>query len=535
MHVEAPVVVPAIIGGGETGQLVRETDWSATPLGDFSAWPQSLRSALSMVLNTKGIAALYWGPEQWLLYNDAYGAALGDRHPWAFGRSMPEALPDIAPVLGPQVAGVLRTGAGFAIENLPMVMHRYGQDEETYWTYGFSPIQGEAEGFAGVLLLATEMTEQRKVEAALRESEKAARVDAQRVQLALAAGAIIGTWNWDIPSDQFTIDAAFARAFGLDPSLGREGIPLAQITATVHPDDQAGLSDAINSTIQRGGSYAHQYRVRRADGRYYWIEAYGRVERGPDGTPLRFPGVLIDVEEQRGAKEKLAESQELLRLATDIGEIGEWHVDQATGAMFWPPLVKAMFGISPDVPVTLDDFYDGVHPNDREATLAAYHAACDPERRALYEIDYRTIGKEDGVTRWVAARGRGLFDAEGVCYRVIGTAIDITTRKADELRLRELNERLEQEVAEQVAERNLFGTLVETTDVIILAADFDYNILAINKAAAGEFERIYGVHAQVGDNMLALLAKQPEHQAQIRAGWGRGLGGRGDDLRRGVR
>lgn len=137
------------------GQRVRDTNWSATPLGDFSTWPQSLRSALSLVLNATGIAALYWGPEQWLLYNDAYGAALGERHPSAFGRPMPEVLTDIAPVLSPQVAGVLATGEGFAIENLAMVMHRHGRDEETVWTYSFSPVQGETGAFAGVLLLAT--------------------------------------------------------------------------------------------------------------------------------------------------------------------------------------------------------------------------------------------------------------------------------------------------------------------------------------------------------------------------------------------
>ncbi|RYF08194.1 MAG: histidine kinase, partial [Oxalobacteraceae bacterium] len=124
-----------------------------------------------MVLNATGIAALYWGPEQWLLYNDAYGAALGERHPSAFGRPMPEVLTDIAPVLSPQVAGVLATGEGFAIENLAMVMHRHGRDEETVWTYSFSPVQGETGAFAGVLLLATEMTAQKQAEREVRESD----------------------------------------------------------------------------------------------------------------------------------------------------------------------------------------------------------------------------------------------------------------------------------------------------------------------------------------------------------------------------
>ena len=116
--------VPPMKGGGEMGDRVRATDWSKTSLGDYSRWPQSLRASLSLVLNAKGIAALYWGEEQWLLYNDAYGLALGERHPLAFGKPMPEVLTDIAPVLSPQVANVLATGEGFAIEKLSMVMHR---------------------------------------------------------------------------------------------------------------------------------------------------------------------------------------------------------------------------------------------------------------------------------------------------------------------------------------------------------------------------------------------------------------------------
>lgn len=153
------------------GRRVRETDWSQTPLGDYQTWPQSLRLSLSLVLNVKGIAALYWGPDQWLLYNDAYGEALGDRHPRAFGRPMPEVLTDIAPVLGPQVAQVLATGKSLAIENLSMVMRRHGQDQETVWTYGFSPVQGETGEFAGVLLIVTEMTQQILAEQRSRASE----------------------------------------------------------------------------------------------------------------------------------------------------------------------------------------------------------------------------------------------------------------------------------------------------------------------------------------------------------------------------
>ena len=129
---------------------------------------------------------------------------------------------------------------------------------------------------------------------------------------------------------------------------------------------------------------------------------------------------------------RLTESEQQLRLATEAAEIGLWDVDNVTDTLFWPPRVKAMFGISPNVPVSMADFYAGVHPADKEATIKAYAAACDPEKRAIYDVEYRTVGKEDGIVRWVEAKGRGIFDADGRCARVIGTALDITKRKEAE-------------------------------------------------------------------------------------------------------
>jgi PAS domain S-box-containing protein len=162
-----------------------------------------------------------------------------------------------------------------------------------------------------------DITERVEAEHRLRDSEARARADAERVQLALKAGAIIGTWLWDLPSDRFTVDEAFARNFGLDPLLGLEGLNLDQVVETVHPADQEGLAAAIGDAIARGGPYAHQYRVRRADGHYYWIEANGRVEHAADGTPLRFPGVLIDVEHRRTLEAERDQAAAALRALND--------------------------------------------------------------------------------------------------------------------------------------------------------------------------------------------------------------------------
>lgn len=140
--------------------------------------------------------------------------------------------------------------------------------------------------------------------------------------------------------------------------------------------------------------------------------------------------------EQRLYEEQtaLAISEERLRLAVDNADVGLWDVDVIGDSLTWSTRTKAMFGVSPDTPITMAHFYDGLHPEDRDATMAAYLAAADPEQRAVYDVEYRTVGKEDAVERWVAAKGRGVFDASGRCVRVAGTALEITSRKAAEIR-----------------------------------------------------------------------------------------------------
>jgi PAS domain S-box-containing protein len=160
------------------------------------------------------------------------------------------------------------------------------------------------------------------------------------------------------------------------------------------------------------------------------------------------------------AESALRESEARLRLATEAAEVGFWDVDLLGETLVWPPRVKEMFGISAEVPVTMRDFYEGLHPDDREATTRSFAAACDPDRRAVYDVEYRAVGKQDGVVRWVAAKGRAVFDASGRAVRVVGTAIDITARKSaeaalarSEAELRSLNEALEARVREEVAAR----------------------------------------------------------------------------------
>jgi len=172
---------------------------------------------------------------------------------------------------------------------------------------------------------------------------------------------------------------------------------------------------------------------------------------GPDGSVVGLYAVISDVTKRLDAERALLQSETRLRLATEFGEVGLWDVDNGDGALYWDDRVRALFGHSPGVPVTMADFYQGLHPDDLKETSRAYAAAADPTQRALYDVEYRTIGAEDGVERWVAAKGRGVFDDDGRCLRVVGTAIDITVRKhaeaARDLLMREVDHRARNSLA----------------------------------------------------------------------------------------
>nr|WP_225609537.1 PAS domain-containing protein [Pseudomonas sp. PDM11] len=200
----------------------------------------------------------------------------------------------------------------------PLTFESYANTFERWFDVKAVPVGDPSERQLGVFF--NDVTARRNAQERLQASEALARENIERVQLALAAGAIIGTWHWHVPTDRFTVDKAFAEAFGLDPALGFKGLSLEQIIATVHPDDREGVIAAIDDVFARGGAFSHQYRVKRTDGKYYWIEANGRVELADDGTALNFPGVLIDVEERRALMDERDRATAALRSLNDTLE-----------------------------------------------------------------------------------------------------------------------------------------------------------------------------------------------------------------------
>jgi PAS domain S-box-containing protein len=147
-----------LAGGGEMGALIRAFNWTAHPLGPAGQWPQALRTAVRLILNTQHPALIFWGADFHCLYNDALAQSLGpEKHPTLLGALAPIALANAWEVIGADVQSVVAGQGSVFREDQPMRTARHGRVEETYWTYSCSPLDDDG-ATGGVLVLCTETT-----------------------------------------------------------------------------------------------------------------------------------------------------------------------------------------------------------------------------------------------------------------------------------------------------------------------------------------------------------------------------------------
>lgn len=126
--------------GGEMGERIGQYDWSNTSIGSIQEWPQSLKTALSIMLGCQHPLLIWWSNELIHFYNDAYVPVLGKRHPSALGKPAPEVWSEAWPILGPHAEAVMKEGKSHWNEDLLIKMTRNGYPEEVYMTFSYGPI-----------------------------------------------------------------------------------------------------------------------------------------------------------------------------------------------------------------------------------------------------------------------------------------------------------------------------------------------------------------------------------------------------------
>ncbi|NUT76795.1 PAS domain S-box protein [Pseudomonas sp. C1C7] len=433
--------------------LIARLDWANSPLGDASTWPQSLRTAVDIVIHSPMPMLLLWGPQLTQIYNDGFALLSGSKHPHAFGQPTHLIWPELRDFADPIYSAVLQ-GQVRSYSEQRFTLQRDGKDSDFWLDLTYSPIRDERAEVAGILVTAIETNERRRIALELEQrsaaSLKAQRETEERLQLALAATDAVGTWDWDIGEDRFIADARFAQLHGIDPAMAGQ-LPISAYLHAVHPEDRALVAHGIKRCITEGSEYAEEYRL-QSDGQLRWVFARGRCYKDHHDRPIRFLGAALDLTERKNTEQALRQSQTELQLIINAMPILISYVDREERFRLNNSAYLDWYGLTPQ------ELYGRtvreVLGDEAYALRAEHIAQALSGRPCCFSIN---TPHRDGSIRHALMNYLPRHGADGAVNGFYIFVIDETERKHTEEALRNLNETLEERVAartQQLAETN---------------------------------------------------------------------------------
>ncbi|MGX9379460.1 PAS domain-containing protein [Pseudomonas sp. JQ36] len=434
--------------------LIARIDWSRTPLGASGTWPQSLRTAVDIVIHSPMPMLLLWGPQLTQIYNNGFAMLAGSKHPHAFGQPAHLIWPELQDFTDPIYRAVLQ-GQVRTYSERRFTLQREGVESDFWLDLTYSPIRDENTQVAGILVTAIETNERRRIALELQrrseESLKAQRDTEERLQLALAATDAVGTWDWDIGEDRFIADAHFAQLHGIDPAHASQ-LPISDYLQGVHPEDRALIARSIKHCITHGTEYAEEYRLLKADGELRWVFARGRCYKDHHGRPVRFLGAALDLTERKHTEQALRQSQTELQLIINAMPILISYVDHEERFRLNNAAYLDWYGLTPQELYgrTIREVI-GEEAYFLRAPYIAEALAGRPCSFSLY------TPHRDGSSRHALMNYLPRHGADGSVNGFYIFVIDESERKKTEEALRNLNETLEERVSartEQLAQAN---------------------------------------------------------------------------------
>jgi len=440
--------------GSDAQALIARLDWANSPLGDASTWPQSLRTAVDIVIHSPMPMLLLWGPQLTQIYNDGFALLAGSKHPHAFGQPTHQIWPELQDFTHPIYSAVLQ-GQVRTYSEQRFTLLRDGKDSDLWLDLTYSPIRDERAEVAGILVTAIETNERRRIALELEQrsaaSLKAQQETEERLQLALAATDAVGTWDWDINEDRFIADAHFAQLHGIDPAKAGQ-LPISEYLHGVHPQDRAMIARSIKQCIAQGAEYAVEYRLLLPDGQVRWVFARGRCYKDHHGRPIRFLGAALDLTARKNTEQALRQSQNELQLIINAMPILISYVDHEERFRLNNSAYLDWYGLTPQ------ELYGKtvreVLGEEAYALRAEHIAQALSGKPCCFSID---TPHRDGSIRHALMNYLPRHGADGAVNGFYIFVIDETERKQTEEALRNLNETLEERVAartRQLAETN---------------------------------------------------------------------------------
>ncbi|TXM74514.1 PAS domain-containing protein [Methylobacterium sp. WL69] len=400
--------------GGEMGAMMRAHDWNRTPLGPVDGWPAALKVAVNLILASPESMFLAWGPELTFLFNDTYRPILGPRLSWALGATMPELWSDVWDHVRPAVEKAF-AGTASRFDDLPLTMARRGVEEETWWSFSYSPVYDEADTVMGLLCTVTETTQRVLTERALRarEAELLLVTDALPVLIAFIDRDLVYRFA----------NRAFEDWFGLAPAdvIGRH---VGEFVDATGLEARRGAFEAAlageRARLELDWPYVDG-RPRVADIRYM-------PRRAEDDSVDGFYVFVLDVTDRKQVESHLRETNETLerrvaerthdrnalwQLSSDI--MLRCGFDGAIVAV--NPAWETVLGWSEEELVGRN-LFDLIHPEDVERTVQGAKASAEGRSLARFDNRYR---HKDGGYRWISWSTRpdaGVINAVGRDFTV---------------------------------------------------------------------------------------------------------------------
>lgn len=281
----------------------------------------------------------------------------------------------------------------------------------------------------------TDITELRQTEEALKQTTK-------RLNIALKS-APITLFNQDLDL-RYTWIYNPTQNYSVDKLIGQRDEDL------VSPETSTQLIQLKQQVIDSGKGLRQEVKIKHNDQIAYYDLTVDPI-RNDQNEIVGVTSAAVDISDLKKAEQALRRSEDRFRMAIESAQIGTWDWNLITNKLVWDARCKAMFGLPPKAKTSIEVFFSGLHPDDRECLEQIVQASLNPSGDGSYNTEFRTIGVEDGIERWIAAKGQVYFASDGTPQRFVGTVLDITERKNAEVLKEQLLQR--EQIAREKAER----------------------------------------------------------------------------------